>query len=57
MPDADEPADDAKPEPVPFPVEVVVNGARVTVTLMWRPGVTVAREREEPEPPKSTTPL
>lgn len=33
------PDDDAKPRP--FPVEVVVNGVRVTVTLMLKPGVTV----------------
>jgi hypothetical protein len=33
-------ADDDKPAR-PFPVEVVVNGVRVTVTLMLKPGVTV----------------
>ncbi len=37
-----------KPEPgapQPFPVEVVVNGVRVTVTLMLRPGVTLSPEQ------------
>lgn len=29
--------DDAKPEQVLFPVEVTVNGVRVTVTLMLKP--------------------
>lgn len=33
-------ADDDKPTR-PFPVEVVVNGVKVTVTLMLKPGVTV----------------
>jgi len=48
--------DDTKPdEPVPFPVEVTVNGVKVTVTLMLKPGTTVVRERK-PEPPKSATP-
>ena len=32
-------ADDDKPAR-PFPVEVVVNGVKVTVTLMLKPGVT-----------------
>jgi hypothetical protein len=26
--------DDDKPEPIPFPIEVTVNGIKVTVTLM-----------------------
>ena|ERR1039458_6478420 len=34
--------DDAKP--VPFPVEVAMNGVRVTVTLMLKPGTTVTVE-------------
>jgi hypothetical protein len=47
--------DGTKPdEPVPFPVEVTVNGVKVTVTLMLKPGTTVTRERKEP--PKSATP-
>jgi hypothetical protein len=29
-------ADDRKTEPIPFPVEVTVNGVKVTVTLMTR---------------------
>jgi hypothetical protein len=33
--------DDAKPKPVPFPVDATVNGVRVVVTLMLRPGTTV----------------
>lgn len=32
-----------KPVPVPSPVEVTVNGAKVTVTLMLKPGTTVTR--------------
>ena len=32
---------DADTKPRPFPVEVVVNGVKVTVTLMLKPGVTV----------------
>ena len=48
--------EDTKPdEPVPFPVEVTVNGVKVTVTLMLKPGTTVVRGRE-PEPPKPATP-
>jgi hypothetical protein len=48
--------DDLKPDaPVPFPVEVTVNGIKVVVTLMLKPGTTVMRERE-PEPPKPATP-
>jgi len=48
--------DDVKPdEPVRFPIQVIVNGIEVVVTLMLKPGTTVTRERE-PEPPKSATP-
>ncbi len=56
MADAPKPNADAKPEAVAFPVEVTVNGVRVTVTLMLRPGVTVVREPDDPEPPKSARP-
>ena len=42
-------------EPVPFPVEVTVNGVTVTVTLMLKPGTTVTR-KQKPEPPKSAPP-
>jgi hypothetical protein len=49
-------SDNTKPdEPVPFPVEVTVNGIKVTVTLMLKPGTTVTQE-QKPEQPKSTTP-
>ena len=41
-------------EGVPFQVEVTVNGVKVTVTLMLKPGTTVTREQDA-EPPKSTT--
>jgi hypothetical protein len=47
------PDDDDKPEPVRFPVVVTVNGVRVEVVLMLRPGATVTQERPAPEPPKS----
>jgi hypothetical protein len=41
-------ADDAaKPEPIPFPVDVTVNGVRVVVTLLLRPGTTVEHVKEE----------
>ena len=40
---------DDKPKPIPFPIEVVVNNVRVTVTLMLKPGVTV--EVSPPEQP------
>jgi hypothetical protein len=33
-----------KPEPVPFPVEVTVNGVKVTVTLMLKPGTAATVE-------------
>jgi hypothetical protein len=41
--------------PVPFPVEVTVNGVKVTGTLMLKPGTTVTLE-QKPEPPRSATP-
>jgi hypothetical protein len=37
-------ADDKKTEPIPFPVEVTVNGVKVTVTLMLKPGTTAPDE-------------
>jgi hypothetical protein len=49
------PDDTKRDEPVPFPVEVTVNGVKVTVTLMLKPGTTVTLE-QKPEPPKSATP-
>jgi hypothetical protein len=52
-------ADNAKAEPVPFSVEVTVNGVRVTVTLMLKPGITVTVEETkittEPKLPISET--
>jgi hypothetical protein len=49
----------AKPEPVPFPMEVAVNGVRVTVTLLLRPGTAVTVEETktttEPKLPNSET--
>jgi hypothetical protein len=39
--------DDTKPRP--FPIEVAVNGVKVTVTLLLKPGVTV--EVSTPEQP------
>ena len=50
------PDDTKREEPVPFPVEVTVNGVKVTVTLMLKPGTTVTLE-QNPEPPKSTPPV
>jgi hypothetical protein len=48
--------DETKPdEAVPFPVEVTVNGVKVTVTLMLKPGTPVTLE-QKPEPRKSATP-
>ena len=47
---------DAKPEPVPFTVDVTVNKTRVQVTLLLKPGtvVTVAETKTttEREPSK-----
>jgi hypothetical protein len=40
--------DDPKPEPVRFPVVVEVNGVKVEVVLILRPGTVVEREREAP---------
>jgi hypothetical protein len=49
--------DDKKPEPVPFPVEVTVNGVRVTVTLMLKPGTTVTvAETKISDPPMPSEP-
>ncbi len=46
-------ADDDKPSPREFPVEVTVNGIKVTVTLLLKPGtaVTVADTKVTTEPP------
>ena len=40
---------DDKPEPIPFPIEVVVNNVRVTVTLLLKPGTTVERANDAPQ--------
>jgi hypothetical protein len=48
-------ADDAKPEPVEFPVTVTVNGVRVEVVLLLKPGTSVevveTKTTTEPESP------
>jgi len=49
------PDDTKRDEPVPFPVEVTVNGVKVTVTLMLKPGTTVTLE-QKPELPKAARP-
>jgi hypothetical protein len=49
------PDDTNRDEPVPFPVEVTVNGIKVTVTPKLKPGTTVTSE-QKPEPPKLATP-
>ena len=49
------PDDTKRDEPVPFPVEVTVNGVKVTVTLMLKPGTTMTSEQKL-EPPKPATP-
>ena len=51
---ADAMPDDAKPEPVKFPVVVEVNGVKVEVTLLLKSGTTVTvaetKATTEPEP-------
>jgi hypothetical protein len=44
--------DDAKPEPVPFTLDVTVDKTRVQVTLLLRPGtaVTVAETKTTTDP-------
>jgi hypothetical protein len=49
-------ADDNKPEPTPFPVEATVNGVKVTVTLMLRPGTTVSIAENEQQEAKEDQP-
>jgi ribosomal protein S4 len=49
-------ADDNKPEPIPFPVEVTVNGVKVTVTLMLKPGTTVSVAAKEQQGTKEDQP-
>jgi len=49
-------ADDNKPEPIPFPVEVTVNGVKVTVTLMLKPGTTVSVVENEQQETKEDQP-
>jgi hypothetical protein len=45
-------ADDKKIEPIPFPVEVTVNGIKVTVTLMLKPSTTVSVVENEQQETK-----
>jgi hypothetical protein len=45
-------ADDKKTEPIPFPVEVTVNGVKVTVTLMSKPGTIVSVVENEQQATK-----
>ena len=37
---------DDKPEPIPFPIEVVVNNVRVTLTLLLKPGTTIEQAND-----------
>jgi hypothetical protein len=48
--------DDAKREPVPFPVEVTVDGVRVTVTLMLKPGTAVTSRKQKPRQSRNPNP-
>jgi hypothetical protein len=48
--------DDEKTEPIPFPVEVTVNGVKVTVTLMLKPGTTVSVVENEQQETKEDQP-
>jgi hypothetical protein len=41
-----------KTEPIPFPVEVTVNGVKVTVTLMSKPGTIVSVVENEQQATK-----
>ena len=49
-------ADDNKPAAIRFPVEVTVNGVRVTVTLMLKPGTTVSVVENEQQETKEDQP-
>jgi ribosomal protein S4 len=49
-------ADDNKPGPISFPVEVTVNGVKVTVTLMLKPGTTVSVAKKEQQETKEDQP-
>jgi hypothetical protein len=49
-------ADDNKPAPIRFPVEVTVNGVKVTVTLMLKPGTTVSLAEDEQRDTKEDQP-
>lgn len=52
MPDAP-----PRPEPIEFPVTVTVNGVKVEVILLLRPGTEVAVKQTDAKPPvvRSTT--
>jgi hypothetical protein len=45
-----------KTEPIPFPVEVTVNGVKVTVKLMLKPGTTVSVVENEQQETKERQP-
>ena len=49
-------ADHKKSQPIPFPVEVTVNGIKVTVTLMLKPGTTVSVVENEQHETKEDQP-
>ena len=49
-------ADDKKSRRIPFPVEVTVNGIKVTVTLMLKPGTTVSVVENEQHETKEDQP-
>jgi ribosomal protein S4 len=49
-------ADDNKPCRSLFPVEVTVNGVKVTVTLMLKPGTTVSVAEKEQQETKEDQP-
>ncbi|MGC1358087.1 MAG: hypothetical protein WA851_20260 [Xanthobacteraceae bacterium] len=48
--------DHTKPAPICFPVEVTVNGVKVTVTLMLKPGTTVSLAEDEQQDTKEDQP-
>jgi hypothetical protein len=49
-------ADDNKPAAIRFPVEVTVNGVKVTVTLTLKAGTTVSLAEDEQQDSKEDEP-